>query len=135
MIINKNTIFLTFEFIEFIESDHQYAFLIKSATKEKLISVTVNQFKSTTTVNTNRIRTNLKTSNLSKFWSLKWIINKFLFKRALRKFEFFFSKLQRDHSENSSNFIIKQSKHVNIIDITSAAKFSTINNNSSSSHS
>ena len=117
MTFSKNFILLIFELIEFIDSDHQYVFLISFSTKSKLVEITLNQFKSSTSTNTkSRTRTTSEISKHSRFWSLNWTIDKSLFKRAVKRFENCFSKLisNRKISENLSTDNIKQSRHISM---------------------
>ena len=63
MTINKNLIFLTFQIIESIDSDYQYVSLITHSTRIILAQLIVDQSRSQTFTDINRIRTTLKTSD------------------------------------------------------------------------
>ena len=102
---------MIFELIEFIDSDHQYLFLISFSTKNKLVEITLHQIKSSTSADVERIRTTSKASELSRFWSLEWVTNKSFFKKTVKQFErFFFEFVDRQINENSLNEM-KQSRH------------------------
>ena len=128
---------MIFELIEFIDSDHQYVFLISPSTKSKLVEVTLNQSKPSTSTDTkSRTRTTSKTSEHSRPWPLNWAIDKPLFKKAIKRFESCFPKLisNREISENLStdNIIIKQSRHISMSEQNSFS-FNTENPNEFSS--
>ena len=108
---------MIFELIKFIDSDHQYVFLISFSTKSKLVEITLNQSKSSTSTDTeNRTRTTSETSKHSRFWFLNWAIDKSLFKKAVKRFENCFSELisNRKISEDLSTDNIKQNRHINM---------------------
>ena len=139
---------MIFELIEFIDSDHQYVFLISSSTKSKLAEITLHQIKSSTSADVERIRTISEASKLSRSWSLKWITDKSLFKKTIKQFEkSFFELVNRQISENSLNekssisfkINLKQSRHFNDMfanqseqDIVSQESFSSSFNEFSS---
>lgn len=52
--VSENLVSLTFEIIEFIDTDHQSFTLIKFATKNKLAELTLTQFKSSIFSDTDR---------------------------------------------------------------------------------
>ena len=125
--VSEKLVCLTFEIIEFINTDHQYATLIKLATKIKLAEIIFNQSKSSILSDIDRIRIFSETSVLH-LWFTDWITNKAIFKKTVLKFEKLFFEL----IENliiKSNSIIKQSKKMTLI-----AEFS-VNQQSSSSQS
>ena len=102
---------MIFELIDFIDSDHQYVFLISFSTKSKLVEITLHQIKSSTSADVKRIRTISEASELSRLWSLEWITNKSLFKKTVKQFERSFLELvDRQINENSLNEM-KQSRH------------------------
>ena len=106
---------MIFELIKFIDSDHQYVFLISSSTKSKFVEVTLNQFKSSTSTDTkSRTRTTSEISKHSRFWFLNWAIDKSLFKKAVKRFESCFSKLISNKKFSEDLSIIKQSKHISM---------------------
>ena len=133
---NEELVLLTFEFIRFIESDHQYISLVKSTIKTKLTNIIECQLRSAITSNSDidRTRDTSGTPDLFRAWSLNWTTDKPLFRKALRKFESYFSDLQsttdsddiKEEFFNSFQYsIIKQSRHASAADMTLAIEFFT----------
>ena len=101
---------MTFQLIDFINIEHQFASLIKFIIKNKLAEVTFDQFKFYTFIDFDRIRATSEASDLFRFWSFEWATDKSLFKRAVRKFENNFS--DNNNVDLANNSIIKKSRHI-----------------------